>query len=396
MKQTILEWADRNQADFIHLSREIHAHPERSGEEHRAAALHATLLRKNGFQVQQPFLGLDTAFRAVYDSGHPGPCVAYLAEYDALPQLGHGCGHNLLGAVSTMAGIALSQTLSQTGGRVLVLGCPAEETNGAKVKMAAEGAFTQVDAAMLAHPYHHFQESGSSAALQAIRISFFGREAHAADAPGTGINALDGVLALFRSIDLLRPSLPAGTTINGVIPHGGTVANVIPSYASADFHLRGRSSTGLDALAGVLEHEAKGIAAELGARVEVSHYESTYQNMVTNQALSSVFTEYLKQMGVAEVAPSEDSPFSLDMGNVSQVCPAIHPYFGICQEKKAELHTSEFCACAAGEYAHQQALVTVKALALTGWRMLTDQEFLSKIKEEFSHRSKCISSPSNQ
>lgn len=383
MERNIAEWVDANCAALMDLSREIHAHPELSGGEHRAAALHAGLLREHGFRVEQPFLGLDTAFRAVYDAGRPGPCVAYLAEYDALPEIGHGCGHNLLGAVSTFAGLALSRVIHRTGGRVLVLGCPAEETNGAKVQMAEQGVFDAVDAAMLAHPYYRFQESGSSAALQAIRYEFFGKEAHAADAPGAGVNALDGVLGLFRYTDGIKGGLPPGTSINGIISNGGRAANVIPGYASADFHLRGPKGAALTGLALDMEREARRIAAGLGARVEISHYEPTYANMVTNEALSRIFVSCLRQAGQWEIAPPESSSFSLDMGNVSQACPAIHPYFGICRDTRAELHTAEFRACAAGDYAHRQAMVTVKALALTGLRVLEDRALLAAVKNEF-------------
>ena len=388
MEHTLMEWAEANQSILIDLSREIHDYPELSGREYRAAALHAALLREYGFQVEQPFLGLDTAFRAVYDSGLPGPCVAYLAEYDALPKIGHGCGHNLLGAVSTFAGIALSRVIPQTGGSVVVLGCPAEETNGAKVQMAEEGVFDQVDAAMLAHPYHRFQESGGSAALQALRFEFFGKEAHAADAPERGINALEGVLGLFRYVAAVRPGLSAGVSINGIIPSGGRAANVIPDYASAEFHLRGPDGAALTELAEDMRREAGRVAAELGARVEISRYEPAYENMITNHTLSGAFLSCLRQVGQSDVAPAENSPFSLDMGNVSHVCPAIHPYFGICRDVKAALHTTEFSACAAGAYAHRQALITAKALALTGRNVLQDRELLAGIRREFDRSAR--------
>lgn len=383
MDQKIIEWTDRARDTLRRLSREIHSHPELSGREYRAAKLHASLLEKCGFRVQLPFLGLDTAFQATCDSGTPGPCIAYLAEYDALPQIGHGCGHNLLGAVSTVAGIVLSKALRETGGSVVVLGCPAEETNGAKVRMAGEGVFEKIDAAMLAHPYYRFQASGSSAALQAIRYEFLGKKAHAADAPGAGVNALYGVLELFRYIDAIRPDLPPRTSINGVIPHGGTVANVIPDYACGDFHLRGPDSMALEKLADKLRIEAERIAAQLGARLNITHYETTYENMVTNQALSKTFSECLHRAGGEKEAPPEESPFSLDMGNVSHVCPSIHPYFGICDGEKAELHTEQFCAYAVSDYAERQALTAAKALALTGLKVLTQRGLLMEIRKEF-------------
>ena len=383
LEEELIQWAERYRKDLESLSTQIHEQPELSGAEHIAANLHMRLLRKRGFFILHPFLDLDTAFWAEYDSGIPGPSVAYLAEYDALPGIGHGCGHNLLGAVSTVSGIALSRVVERSGGRVVVVGCPAEETNGAKVRMASAGVFENIDAAMLAHPYKHFQASGSSAALEALRFEFYGREAHAADSPEAGVNALAGVLELFQTVKILRNNLPKGASINGVITHGGTVANLIPKYACAEFHLRGRNGTQVGRMSEELQRQAKEIAAQIGARVECSHYEADYQNMVTNQALSQAFLEYLRRLGREKIWPSEDSRFSLDMGNVSQVCPAIHPYFDICGESKEELHTEAFCACAVTKYANEQALTTVKALALTGLKILQDSEFLRSVKEEF-------------
>ena len=383
LEEELIQWAERYQEDLESLSAQIHKQPELSGEEHVAADLHMQLLRKRGFSILHPFLGLETAFWAEYDSGIPGPSVAYLAEYDALPDIGHGCGHNLLGAVSTVSGIALSHMVGRSGGRVVVVGCPAEETNGAKVRMAAAGVFENIDAAMLAHPYKRYQASGSSAALEALRFEFFGQEAHATDYPEVGVNALEGVLSLFQRAKVLRGSLPKGASINGVITHGGAAANLIPKYACAEFHLRGRNTTQVNQMSEELQRQAKEIASQIGAGVECSHYEASYQNMVTNQTMSQAFLKYLRLLGKEKIWPSEDSRFSLDMGNVSQVCPAIHPYFDICGASKEELHTEAFCACSITRYANEQALITVKALALTGLRILMNSEFLRAVKEEF-------------
>lgn len=383
LEQELIRWANRYQQDLEDLSDQIHARPELSSHEYVAAQLHMQLLHRRGFSIQHPFLGLDTAFWAEYGSEKSGPSVAYLAEYDALPGIGHGCGHNLLGAVSTVSGIALSHIIERTGGRVVVVGCPAEETDGAKVKMAEAGVFGHIDVAMLAHPYKCYQASGSSAALQALRFTFFGQEAHATDYPQVGINALQGVLALFQAVEVLRGRLPQGASINGVITDGGTAANLIPKHACAEFHLRGSNHMQVSQMAEELKGEARKIAAQIGAKVECSNYEASYQEMVSNQTLSLAFSTYLGQLGIEKVWPAEDSRLSLDMGNVSQICPAIHPYFDICGNSKAELHTEAFCARSVTEYANRQALTTVKALALTGLKILIDSDFLRAVKEEF-------------
>lgn len=385
IEEEVLQWANHYQGELESLSSQIHGKPELSGEEHFAVQLHMQLLHKRGFSIVHPFLGLDTAFWAEYNSGIQGPSVAYLAEYDALPDIGHGCGHNLLGTVSTISGIVLSHLADRVGGHVVVVGCPAEETNGAKVSMVTAGAFNHIDVAMLAHPYKQYQASGSSSALEALRFEFYGQEAHATDYPGVGINALEGVLSLFQAVRFIRSELPPGASINGVITHGGTAANIIPKYACADFHLRGNDNSHVKQMSKTLQRKAQEIAKQIGARVECSHYEATYENMVTNQTLSHAFLDYLRTLGEKNIRPPEASRFSLDMGNVSHVCPAIHPYFDICGTTQEELHTEAFCACSITDYANRQALTTVKVLALTGLKILTDDSFLHAVKEEFSH-----------
>lgn len=382
MKSQISKRADELKDNMIQLAQSIHNHPELSSQEYHASKCHMELLAQNNFKIEYPFVGIDTAFKAVFTGKPSGPTIAYLAEYDALPNIGHGCGHDLLGAVSTVAAIALTSIIYKTGGRVVVFGCPAEEGNGAKVEFVKKEAFRNIDAAMLAHPYHCFCESGGSLALEPLRFEYFGKEAHAVEYPSQGRNALESVVLFFyQCIDLQR-QLPSDMKLNGIISQGGTAANLIPDYACADFHLRASTSAKLDKLHEKVSAYAIQSADATGTTVKISHFETPYKEMVTNQILSDCFTKNLHALNCFEIAPAITQPFSLDMGDVSHVCPTIHPYFDVCSTFHADLHTREFARQVDSDYAYNQGLITAKALAFTGADLLISPSLLQRVKAE--------------
>ena len=217
-------------------------------------------LAYHGFTIERGVLDIPTAFIATYDSGKPGPVVAFLAEYDALPELGHACGHHLICMMSIGAAIGLKAVLNETGGSIRVYGTPAEETKGAKVPMAAAGLFQDVDIALMAHPYYAYEKSGESLAMDAIQYEFFGRSAHAAAQPYEGINALDAVIQLFNSINALRQQIKSDARIHGIISEGGKAPNIIPDYAVARFYVRSASRTYTNELVQKVLHCAEGAA----------------------------------------------------------------------------------------------------------------------------------------
>lgn len=373
-----LEEELRNLSDFIY------DHPELGLEEFQSSKAHVDLLKEHGFEVEIPYLGFETAFRAVFDSGQPGPTIAYLSEYDALPGIGHGCGHNLLGTVNTGAGIALSKLLKQTGGRVIVLGTPAEETNGIKVDMANANTFDDIDVALCSHPASKNEESGTSLAMDAIRFEFYGKAAHAAAAPWEGINALDGVINLFNMINSMRQSIKPSARIHGVISHGGEAANVIPEYACADFYVRASRKPYLRILRDRVIACAEAAALASGARMEWSYYEKSYDDMITNQPLSQTFNQHAADLGMPMEPHGQDTHGSLDTGNVSQVVPAIHPYYDITEGVPLGGHTPEFRDATKTPYAYQVMLKMVQALAHTGYDVLTQPDLLANIREAFN------------
>ena len=387
MKENMEQWERQLKTELIHLSTEIYKHPELGNEEVLASGLHMDLLKKYGFDVTAGYLEIPTAFRAEYRSGKPGPVIAYMAEYDALPGIGHGCGHNILGAVSSGAGILLSCLVDEIGGAVVVFGTPAEETNGAKVIMAERGAFHDIAIAMMAHPYSGHIKSGSSLAMVALQFEFRGKTSHAASAPEKGINALDGVINTFNNINALRQQVKSDARIHGIVKEGGKAANIIPDYCVAQFYVRAATKTYLLELTERVKNCARGAALASGTELTVSDYELSYDNLVTNQKLSSVYTEILAGYGAVIEEPRPENG-SLDAGNVSHICPAIHPYFDITERVPVNPHSTDFADCTLTDYAYDQMMITAKSLALTGASIIRDQDLFDAIQFEFEHAVK--------
>jgi amidohydrolase len=385
LKQTVLSTIDDLHNDFYEISEYIGNNPELGHEEFKACKILTEKLMQHGFSVTVGTCDLPTAFTAVYDSGKPGPSIGFMAEYDALPGLGHACGHNLIGTLAVAAGIGLSSVLQETGGKVFVYGTPAEETRGGKVTMAEAGVFNHLDVAMMVHPLDHYKKSGDSLAMDAIQFEFFGKAAHAAAAPYEGINALDAVIQTFNSINALRQHVKSDVRIHGIIPEGGKAANVVPDYAVAQFYVRANSRSYVNEVTEKVKACAEASALATGARLETSNYEFSYDDMITNEHLSDTFTANLVALGVkpSEIQGSNGDSGSLDMGNVSQVVPSIHPYVQICTERYA-CHTPEFREAAMSDMGREGMILGAKTMALTAFDVLVNQELLENIKAEFN------------
>ncbi len=291
MKAKLQLELDKLEQDLIHISDYLYENPELGDEEYKSMALLTDLLENHHFQVEKGVVNRPTAFKAQFQSEKQGPTIAFLAEYDALPVVGHGCGHNLIGTMSVGAGIILSKLIHETGGKVIVLGTPAEETNGAKVAMSEQGIFENVDVALIVHPGDQSYKSGESLAMDAIQFQYNGKSAHAAASPEKGINALDSVIQLFNGINALREHLPEGVKIHGVISEGGKAANVVPDLAIAQFYIRSETRSLLDEVVKKVNNIAEGAAQMTGTKLTISNYELSYDNMITNQTLSDIFTK---------------------------------------------------------------------------------------------------------
>lgn len=383
MRTTVLQTIDQNRERLWELASYIGSHPELGHEEFLASARLTAELEHNGFTVERNILELPTAFIATYTAPKPGPVIAILCEYDALPELGHACGHHLISAMSLGAALGVKAVLDETGGTLRVYGTPAEETMGAKVPMAAAGLFRDVDVALMAHPYHAFVHSGESLAMDALQFAYHGKASHAAASPHEGINALDAVIQLFNGISALRQQLPQHVRIHGIITEGGKAANIIPEYAAAQFYVRSATRPITDETVAKVIRCAEGAALQTGARLEITNYEYPYDELITNRSLSSAYTRNLESLGIAlsAIRDSKDNG-SLDLGNVSRQCPTIHPYVQVCDEPYL-LHTVEFRDAAMQSRALEGVMTGAKALALTAYDALTQPELLAAIKAEF-------------
>ncbi|MBP5749478.1 MAG: M20 family metallopeptidase [Firmicutes bacterium] len=383
MKDRILQIAAEIRPEIEALSDAIYANPELGSREYESSKLHAALLEKYGFKVEKPYMGFATGYRAEYRSAKPGPHICFMAEYDALPGVGHGCGHNMLGATSVAAGIILSRLIEKTGGWAVVLGTPAEETNGAKVEYAKRGVFRDLDAAIVCHPTSiEYYKSGASLAMETIEFEFTGRAAHAASEPEMGINALDAVIQTFNNVNALRQQTKPDARIHGIITEGGEACNVIPEHCVCRFYVRAAKKAYLKHLYEQVANCGKAAALATGCQLQMRPFELGYDDLATNERLNQLFADSLGEMGVEEIADPGEASGSVDAGNVSYVCPTIHPYFPITKKNVAG-HTREFADCTQTEYAKDRMMEAAGAMALTGYHIITEPKTLAEIRREF-------------
>lgn len=370
-KKKIVEIGQEIKAEICAISDFMYHNPELGNREFLAAEKLTAFLKNNGFTVTMPVLDIETAFTAVFDTGKPGKSVVFICEYDALPEIGHACGHNMIGAMSIGAGVALSKVA--TSGKIYVYGSPAEETNGGKVAMAEHGLFDGITAALMIHPSTDTRESGTSAAMEAIEFAYKGHTAHAAGCPEKGINALNAVIQLFNGIDALRQHVTPDVRMHGVINRGGVAANIVPDDACAQFYLRSATKENLALVKEKVLKIAEGAALITGATLTTRNYELSYDDLKTNQPLQTAFTENLKALGITEIKPALRGAGSSDIGNVSNVIPTIHPYLSISTQPLIG-HTRELADATITDYAHDQLVTGAVVLAQTGLDVLEGLE----------------------
>ncbi|WP_419874269.1 M20 family metallopeptidase [Candidatus Pristimantibacillus sp. PTI5] len=389
-KKLIFTEIDQYADIFRDISRSVGSRPELGHEEFFASGLLCAELSKYGFEVERGILDIETSFIASFDTAKPGPTVGFLCEYDALPEIGHACGHHLICSMSVAAAVGLKAALlaSRLGGKIRIYGTPAEETRGAKVPMAAAGLFDDCDFTLMAHPYHTFEKSGESLAMDAIQFEYIGLAAHAAASPYEGINALDAVLQLFNSINALRQQTRSDARIHGIIDNGGKAPNIIPDYASAKFYIRSASRTYTDELTAKVLRCAEGAALQTGCTLATNRFEFSYDELITNETLSEQFNANLIEAGIRpeQIETGKDHG-SLDLGNVSVRCPAIHPFVKVVQDRLL-LHTEAFRDAAMTDYALDGMLFGAKMLAATAYDVFADPALQSRIRAEFEQQTK--------
>lgn len=391
LKARICEYADLNFEKYKEMALAIHARPEVSNYEFFACKTHSEQLKKQGFEVKVDVAGHRTGFSASYKSKKQGPVAVFLAEYDALNGLGHGCGHNIFGCVSSLAAACLKQVTDEVGGEVRVYGTPGEEggENGsAKGSFVREGFFKDVDFALCEHPGKDSFNSltSSSLACAPLDIEFWGRSAHAASAPEKGINALDALIMVYNAANALRQHLPSDVKIHGIIVDGGKAPNMVPDYAHAKFYIRAASMPVMMDTYKKLEKIVEGAALQTGAKGRMQPYQNIVENTIVTPLFDEVFKESLEEMG-EKIGGAPVSIGSSDVGNVSQVVPTIQPNLSITRESIPN-HSELMVKAACSEYGLETIRLGAKTLALTALKLMMDPERLQAIKAQHAEKLK--------
>jgi amidohydrolase len=387
LKTRVAETVDDLAEELWQLALRIHANPELCYKEEKAAAWLTEFLEKRGCRVERGVGGVPTAFRAEVSGTGPGPTLAILAEYDALPAIGHACGHNIIATAAAGAGAAAAAVAGTAGlpfpGRVVVVGTPAEEGGAGKVRLLQAGVFADVDAAMMIHPLCRTKLWRGSLGLAKVKVEYFGKAAHASSAPWQGVNALNAVIGLFNGLDAMRQQIRPDSRIHGVITVGGQQANIIPEYTAAEFYLRSPAKTYLGELQRRFEAVAEGAATQTGCRASVTFDPIIHDPVRPNMVMAELFGENLGRLGFPIDADDTGGYGSTDAGNVSQALPMIHPYIRIAPDDTPN-HSRDFTAAAASPMARAGMLVAAKTLAMTALDLLANPAAVEAAKAEFA------------
>jgi len=385
---------DDRRERLVALSQKIHDHPELGFAEHQSVGWLVEECQHLGWQTTAGICELPTAWRADIPASAGGPTLAFLAEYDALPEIGHACGHNLMAIAPIGAAIGLEAALGEVQGRALVLGTPAEEGGGGKQFMTERGALAGVDAAFLVHPSAHSTVKTQALACEHYEIEFHGFAAHAAASPEKGLNALNAMILSFNHIDALRQHIKPSARIHGIITHGGDKANIVPEHTSAEFIIRAADNAYLDELMAKVRNCFEAGALATGCRFEWHQISPRYETINSNPTLSQLYFEAMQELGVDCPLEADRGFGSTDMGNVSWHVPAIQPMFSIVDH--VANHTREFTAAAGSERAYEATLQTAKAMAFTAIDLLRRPELLDQARREFQEAKASLRDTSNE
>jgi len=385
-KSKVTEAVDRLADDLETISLQIHGHPELCFKEEKASGWLSDFLEKQGARVERGVGGLPTAFRATIEGAKPGPTVAIMAEYDALPNIGHACGHNVIATAGAGAGAAIAASLGTLpfAGRIQVIGTPAEEGGAGKVRLMEAGVFKDVDAAMMIHGRCGTQVWRPSLGIIKVKCEYFGKASHASSWPWRGVNALNAMIQLFVSLDLMRQQIKPDSRVHGIITKGGDQANIIPEHTSAEFYLRAPTKDYCREILRRFEGCAQGAATATGCTIKVTADPTVHEPLKANFTMAALFGKNLERIDFPVDPDDGEAGYgSTDCGNVSQAIPTIHPYIRISPDGIPG-HSREFAEWAKSPLARTGMIAGAKALALTALDLLANPGELQKAKEEFA------------
>ncbi|KAG2132805.1 hypothetical protein DEU56DRAFT_441588 [Suillus clintonianus] len=386
IRHTIETMVDTLDSSLRYLSVQIHSHPELMFEEIFAHNLLSDYMENHGFSVTRHYLGLKTAWRAEYTHGKGGRTIGINSEMDALPVIGHACGHNLIAISGVGVALAIKSALEtyNVPGTVVLLGTPAEEGGGGKIILLERGAYKGMDACLMCHPSPGPELSSfvvSSLAMQSIDAEFFGQSAHAGDAPWEGANALDAAFLAYSSVSVLRQQIKPDHRVHGVINGSERAANVIPDYAKMRWYVRAPTQDQLAKLTARVSACFEGAALATSCRLKLTK-NTPYYDLRQNNILAGAFSQAMNEQSGMHVG-QYPSGASTDFGNVSYVLPSLHPAFAIPTRPNGGNHSPAFADSARTTEAHKACMITTKALACTGFRVLDDNVFFKRVREAF-------------
>lgn len=381
IKEIMLQKIESNIKAYMELVQTMYDNPEIGNEEFETMKLLVGYLDKVGFKTTSGYV-VPTGFIGEYDTGKEGPTIAVMCEYDALPEVGHGCGHNLIAGIGVATGEAVKEIIDQFGGKLLVVGTPAEENFGGKVSMSEAGVFDEVDVALMVHPGSRNGVGGRSTALNPIKFEFFGTNAHACK-PQQGASALDAAVMSYLQINLLRQFVNQNTFIHGVIKDGGEAANVIPAYASLEYYFRAPTMSYAKEVTEKAIQSVDAICKANNVTYKISTYECPYEDTIINYKLAEILAEKYTELGVENIYPVEEiAGGSTDVGAVSYRCPTIQGNIKICGEE-VSAHTVEMARATISKAGEKGLINASQGLALTVLELLENPTLLAEVKQEF-------------
>ena len=384
LKNIVFDEIENNLNELTALSDDLFDHPEASGKEYRSSEKIVKLLRNYGYDVEYPFAGLDTAFRAVYGKNNHKYKVALLTEYDALPEIGHACGHCVSGSISVLAGLAVKGLAEELDTDVHIIGTPNEEEDGAKCAMIEQGVFDNYDMAIMVHLYNSNLPSPKLQGLASYMYEFHGKAAHASAAPWEGNNAFNAAQLMFHAVDMLRQHTTPDAQFHGIIRNGGEAPNIVPEKVTAELYIRALDKKYLQDLIQKVDNCAEGACIATGTTWSKYPTARIYDNMKPNETGLAVLTETYKELGLEINGDPEKIFGSSDGGNVSFVCPGFHPCLQVA-DADTPIHTRGFAEQMKTERGHKALSDGAKIIALQIIKIFSDEEKIKAMKADFEN-----------
>ena len=380
--KNITEILETKKDSILELEKFLYNNPEIEMEEFKAKEKFITLLRRENFTVESDIAGLPTAFVAHKSSG-AGPSIGIMAEYDALPGMGHACGHNLIGAMGFGTAVVLAEMLEELKGSVYLFGSPAEETGRGKPGLLREGWLKKADVAMMVHPMKFSALTSNMVNLEGYDITFHGRASHAAGSPENGVNALDAAVIFYNSVGLLRQQTLDGSRVHMIITNGGAAVNIIPDTAALRVEIRHENLNYFRGLVDKVLSIAHAAAQAAGCTVDIEMFEPPIACMKNNGVMIELFKKHLHEVGITEYVEEFSTGGCTDMGNVSQEVPSIHPFMKMVRPDSDE-YTLEFLKDVDEPYAIEQMYKIIECMARVGADILKEPRLLQEIKNDFA------------